>query len=271
MNNDNVIITRSQSKKRNIESDNINLDKITNISTIILTSVLDNIINNLNKKIKLSKLEHEEEELEDEFDPEEEFDPTYDPNENNPDIELEIIDDDDDDDIKNFTKETQKFLNDNINFKETIFINYSKEEKTYFNTLILSQKENIYNNEVKVLDELGEPQPYRFKILNLDIDFYTKNLILKKLKQLDDYGSGSEYAKYKSWIDEFLLLPINKYNQLPISLNDTNENKINYLKSSKDILDLSIYGHKQPKDNILRIIDINRDLYNCTLSKNQNE
>jgi ATP-dependent Lon protease len=88
----------------------------------------------------------------------------------------------------------------------------------------------------------------------LDIDFNTKNFLLKKVKQIEEYTSSSDSAKFKTWIDNFLLLPINKYNHLPINLNDSNTDKIKYLKKCNDILDLSIYGHKQPKDNILRIL-----------------
>ena len=83
------------------------------------------------------------------------------------------------------------------------------------------------NDTIKKLQKIKElttiEKPYLIHLIELDIPDAYKACALKKLNTLRSMGSGfgnSEYYKIKSWVDAFIKIPFNKYNNLSITFAD---------------------------------------------------
>ena len=66
--------------------------------------------------------------------------------------------------------------------------------------------------------------------------------------------SIGEYFKLKNWIDTFMRIPFNKFNNLPFTINDGLEKCNNYMQSSVDILDKAVFGLNDAKMQIMQIV-----------------
>ena len=82
----------------------------------------------------------------------------------------------------------------------------------------------------------------------------TKSIAISNIEKLEDidYNSG-EYTKMEQWITALVKIPFGIYNKLPIDNLSTNNQK-NILKNSNNLLNNSIYGHREAKNNILQIL-----------------
>ena len=53
---------------------------------------------------------------------------------------------------------------------------------------------------------------------------------------------NSEYYKIKSWVDAFIKIPFNKYNNLPITFADGIEKCHDFMQDAKNTLDSVVFG-----------------------------
>ena len=83
-------------------------------------------------------------------------------------------------------------------------------------------------------------------------------------------GSGnSEYYKIKTWVDNFLKIPFNKYNNLPISFADGIEQCHDFMENAKKILDSVTYGLEDAKIQIMQMIGlwlVNPNAIGCAIA-----
>lgn len=132
---------------------------------------------------------------------------------------------------------------------------YGSEEKKYYKKLTDEDRTYVSLLEQKILEMNKDGIPIRFKILLSKIDDKIKAIAIKKLSYL--YGmdnSSSEYYKTINWIESLCRLPIGKYKQLPVTKTSPVVDIRNFIKKTKDILDETVYGHKEAKDQIIRIL-----------------
>lgn len=137
---------------------------------------------------------------------------------------------------------------------KNIFKKYNKNEKEYFLTLTENEKDNILylENNLCLLNDNIDIAPLRFKLLKYNIPISTKNIILSKLEQFNNMSPGdSEYSKLSNWIKSLSQIPIDKYHLQ--NLTDI-ENITSYLINIRKSFDENIFGHKETKEQILRII-----------------
>ena len=149
--------------------------------------------------------------------------------------------------IKNY-KEFSKILNDDDNEEEYFKKNLSKKDQLYY-IIKLKQLKQLTSIE----------KPYLIHLMNLDIPDEYKACALRKINMLRSMGCGfgnSEYYKIKSWIDAFIKIPFNKYNNLPITFADGIDKCHDFMENAKNILDKVAFGLEDAKIQIMQIIGL---------------
>lgn len=138
-------------------------------------------------------------------------------------------------------------------FKKQRYVNHEDEE--YFSKLDKVERERIRDMEDKLYNTESGKVPLRFKIIQSNIDDKLKALCLKKIDQLDSMQSYSdEYFKLLQWVESVARLPINKYKRLPITSSDNVGVISSFLSDTRTKLDDNVYGHKDTKEQIVRLL-----------------
>lgn len=161
----------------------------------------------------------------------------------------------------------------------------NKNYKTFANILNNEQKEcdyfkkclskNLQLEAIAKLEKLKEltniSKPYLLHLVDLDIPDQYKACALRKIntmRSMEGHGN-SEYYKIKSWVDAFLKIPFNKYNNLPISFADGIEQCHEFMENSKKILDSVTYGLEDAKMQIMQMIGlwlVNPNAIGCAIA-----
>ncbi len=151
---------------------------------------------------------------------------------------------------------TRKRNNSNITqIKNPELKYYDEEEKKFYNKLDDEKKNFIAGLEILMNDMNKNDIPIRFKILFSKIDDSVKAIAIKKLRYLYDIDTSStEYYKITNWIELLCKLPIGKYISLPIDNNSSVNDIRDFIRNIKQKLDDKVYGHRDAKDHIIRLI-----------------
>ena len=147
---------------------------------------------------------------------------------------------------KNY-KEFSKILNDNDDEEEYFKHNLSKKDQLYY-ILKLKQLKELTSIE----------KPYLIHLMNLEIPDEFKCCALRKINILrSSNGLGnSEFYKTKAWVDAFIKIPFNKYNNLPITFADGIEKCHEFMENAKKKLDSVTYGLEDAKIQIMQMIGL---------------
>ena len=203
------------------------------------------IVNNNGKKTK-SILEDigEEEEEEDDEDYEEEDE------ENNPFSDLQNDFEKEFKKVTELIKKNKEIIEENPNFK-----NYGSKDIEYFLNLPKNKKKEIIKYEKKSNNFNKDEIPLRFKILNSNISDQIKSVAIKKLNLLNSMNERSgEYFKILTYVENLCRIPCGIYKPLEVSNKNKPVQISNFLKKSYDVLNTNVYGHKNSKEQIIRII-----------------
>ena len=158
--------------------------------------------------------------------------------------------DDEDDDVSEYDEVDENFMEieENLELDEDENINY-------FHKLEKDKKETLLNEINKINEINGLNMPLKFKILNSDMDLNTKAIAIRNIEKLNEMDSSTgEYAKMDKWINGLISIPFNKYVSLPVSNENTIDEKRDFIVNTKSVLDESIYGHSDAKTHILQVI-----------------
>lgn len=125
----------------------------------------------------------------------------------------------------------------------------------YFHTLDKKTKIKYLKDIRKVYKVNASNVPLKFKVLNSDMDIYTKSIAIGNLDKLAEMDiSTGEYNKMDQWINGLIKLPFGKVNPLPVTNVDNFDKKRVYIQQTLDNMDKAIYGHKEAKTHILQVI-----------------
>ena len=128
-------------------------------------------------------------------------------------------------------KEDEKKKASNLKkFKKLLRGNSALNEYKYFKKLDTTVQKKIMKKLKEVNDYTKVEVPHKLSLIEADIPVRYKSTAMKKLETLQwmDPGSG-EYYKIKQWVDTFMKIPFNKYNNLPVS---------HYKMAKKNIMNL---------------------------------
>lgn len=138
---------------------------------------------------------------------------------------------------------------------------YNKEERTYIDNLPQDEKDRVLQAEMRIrnLQKAQNALPMRFKILDSPMDDGAKRIILAKLEQFQMMHEGSgEYFKLRNWLNAANRLPLGRFKELPIQADPNNPDDLtkvsDYLSGIKKMLDETVYGHRDAKEQVLRIL-----------------
>ncbi len=132
---------------------------------------------------------------------------------------------------------------------------YYPDEIKYYKTLTKDQKEEIEKVEKQIVDINHINVPFRFRILESDMDVRLKSIAINKVEKLNRMDpSSSDYNKMMNWIEHLCKLPIGKYKKLPLNSTESTENISSFLDSIKTNLDAKVFGHTDTKDQIIRLL-----------------
>lgn len=144
---------------------------------------------------------------------------------------------------------------------DSIMNEYNEEERTYIEKLPKEEKNKVLQAELRIkkLKQDTVSLPMRFKILDSPMDDASKRIILAKLEQFQSMYEGSgEYYKLRAWLQAVNRLPLGRIKPLPIMGDPSNpmdiEKVSEYLSGIKTTLDETVYGHREAKEQILRIL-----------------
>lgn len=125
----------------------------------------------------------------------------------------------------------------------------------YFHTLTKETKIKYLKDIRKVYKTNSANVPLKFKVLNSDMDIYTKAIAINNLDKLAEMDiSTGEYNKMDQWINGLIKLPFGKSVPLPVSDKDSFDKKRDYIKETLDNMNNAIYGHVEAKTHILQVI-----------------
>lgn len=125
----------------------------------------------------------------------------------------------------------------------------------YFHTLDKKTKIKYLKDIRKVYKVTSSNVPLKFKVLNSEMDIYTKSIAIGNLDKLAEMDiSSGEYNKMDQWINGLIKLPFGKVTPLPVTNVDKFDKKRDYIQQTLDNMNNAIYGHKEAKTHILQVI-----------------
>jgi ATP-dependent Lon protease len=179
----------------------------------------------------------------------------------NNDLQNEIIvaddDDDNDGDMEKFATSFAKTVNKNYK-AFTKILAVENNESLYFKKHMSPEEQDVAIEKLTAIKKLTSVEtPYLIHLVNIDIPDTYKACALRKINALRtmEHDNG-EYYKVKSWVDAFIKLPFNKYNNLPITFADGIDECHSFMKSAKNTLDSVVYGLEDAKMQIMQLIGL---------------
>ena len=125
----------------------------------------------------------------------------------------------------------------------------------YFHTLDKPTKIKYLKDIRKVYKTTSTNIPLKFKVLNSDMDIYTKSIAINNLDKLTEMDiSTGEYNKMDQWIKGLIKLPFGKITSLPVTNKDDFDKKREYIHQTLINMNKAIYGHMEAKTHILQVI-----------------
>jgi ATP-dependent Lon protease len=170
--------------------------------------------------------------------------------------------------IDNFEKNLEKYERKKVKKlakqkdKNTrIYRKIMHDENTTNDVTYFKEKLSV-EDQIKIIKEMREinkliriEKPYKLMLLESNIPVQFKATAIKKLNALKHMEPGNgEYYKIKNWIDTFMRIPFNKYEKLPITIEDGVDKCHDFMANSKEILDKATYGLTDVKTQIMQML-----------------
>lgn len=132
---------------------------------------------------------------------------------------------------------------------------YSSDEQNYYKSLPEIDQAHIDQIE-KDVQPPDMARPLRFRVLQSNLDKNSKAVCLAKVAALERMNTCSgEYSKTITWVEQLCNIPTGIYKGLPIMAKTAAPTACEiatFLSNTKRILDETVYGHVQAKDQIIR-------------------
>jgi ATP-dependent Lon protease len=135
------------------------------------------------------------------------------------------------------------------------------KDKNTMNDFAFYEKLEL-DHQKKIIKELREinkitriEKPYRMTLLESEIPVEFKSAAMKKINSLRYMEPGSgEFYKSKNWVDTFMRIPFNKFQGLPITIDDGVEKCHEFMETAQNTLDQAVYGLNDAKMQIMQML-----------------
>lgn len=132
---------------------------------------------------------------------------------------------------------------------------YDIDEVRFYRQQPYESKVMISNLESEIKTINTDNTPMRFKILMADMDVKAKAIALQKLEALNSMDpSSGEYHKLSQWVNAVCRIPFGVYKPLPVTASSPKNDIRNFLTKTRDRLDTQVYGHRDAKDHLIRLL-----------------
>uniref|UniRef100_A0A6C0ERM3 ATPase AAA-type core domain-containing protein n=1 Tax=viral metagenome TaxID=1070528 RepID=A0A6C0ERM3_9ZZZZ len=140
-------------------------------------------------------------------------------------------------------------------FKRIIRDKNTMNDFTFYEKLQIEEQKKI----IKELREINKitriERPYRITLLESEIPTIFKGAAMKKINSLRYMEPGSgEFYKIKNWVDAFMRIPFNKYQSLPISIEDGVDKCHDFMENAQKTLNDAVYGLNDAKMQIMQML-----------------
>ena len=147
-------------------------------------------------------------------------------------------------------------------YKNTLKFRELLQQKNVMNDLNYFQEKMTVEQQEKVLLQMAElkalvdiEKPYRLSLLEASIPPRFKACAYNKLSTLKNMEPGcSEYNKVKHWVDDFMRIPFNKLNHLPVRIEDGIDKCHEFMENAKNTLDKAVYGLNDVKLQVMQMV-----------------
>jgi len=147
-------------------------------------------------------------------------------------------------------------------FKNTLKFRTLLQQKNVMNDLNYFQEKMSLEEQETVLKQMTEiktlidiEKPYRLALLEANIPTRFKASAYNKLSTLKNMEPGcSEYNKIKHWVDDFMRIPFNKLNHLPVTIDDGIDKCHEFMEQAKNTLDKAVYGLNDVKLQVMQMV-----------------
>jgi ATP-dependent Lon protease len=148
----------------------------------------------------------------------------------------------------------QKQKNSRI-FKRIIRDKNSMNDSKFFETLSHTEQIKVIK-EVREINKITRIEvPHRMALIDAKIPPIFKAAAMKKINSLRYMEPGSgEYYKIKNWVDTFMRIPFNNYENLPINISDGVEACHEFMANAQSTLDSAVYGLNDAKMQIMQML-----------------
>ncbi len=148
-----------------------------------------------------------------------------------------------------------------INYRKfsKILTEEDKESEYFKKQMSIKDQETAIQKLTVIKNFTSIEKPYLIHLINIDIPDIYKACALRKINILREMSGGfgnSEYYKIKCWVDAFIKIPFNKYNNLPITFADGIEKCHSFMKNAKNTLDSVVFGLNDAKIQIMQLIGL---------------
>uniref|UniRef100_A0A6C0E0U3 ATPase AAA-type core domain-containing protein n=1 Tax=viral metagenome TaxID=1070528 RepID=A0A6C0E0U3_9ZZZZ len=233
------------------------------------------------------KYEEEDKEYEYEYEDDEDEHEDEDDEDEDEDEDKEADEDDEDEESNNKSKNDKvnqyntnensvpalpHIANKNYKVFNKILCDEDKEADYFKKCLSKTQQETLIDKLKELQDLTKIDKPYLLHLVDLDIPDEYKACALRKINTMRSMDGGfgnSEFYKIKSWVDAFLKIPFNKYNNLPISFADGIEKCHDFMEYTKKTLDGVVYGLEDAKIQIMQMVGlwlVNPNAIGCAIA-----
>lgn len=132
---------------------------------------------------------------------------------------------------------------------------YTTKDVEYYAGLDAERQKAIDDAEAAIYNMNNTAMPLRFKIIESEMDAKVKALAITKVNHISWMDtSSSEYHKQYAWVENLCKLPIGKYKSLPVGAGSGVDAIASFLDTTRSRLDEVVYGHKDAKDQIIRLM-----------------
>jgi ATP-dependent Lon protease len=153
-------------------------------------------------------------------------------------------------------KKVKKYKERNLRiFKKIVKDKNTMNDFAFYEKLEITEQKKI----IKELREINKitriEKPYRMTLLESDMPTLFKGAAMKKINSLRYMEPGSgEFYKIKNWVDTFMRIPFNIYQNLSINIDNGVDKCHEFMEEAKNTLDSAVYGLNDAKMQIMQML-----------------
>ncbi len=138
---------------------------------------------------------------------------------------------------------------------DEMFMADDNEEIKYFKDLPESEQSEVLGNMKNRLQLTASGIPMRFQIMQHVKEPEIQRVALSKYDAICNMEPGSpEYFKMTNWLDGFMRIPFDSFNNLPVSLSDGDVKCREFMHNVSSQMNAAIYGQEEAKLQVMQFV-----------------